>query len=421
MLLRRAGGAAVAIAILGHLAGFADDEAFAAPWCGTTTTANRPPSLGGESIRVVYAIPSDGVDRSAERAATISADVDEVTAWWRTQDSAREPRFDRVGFMCGLQADILVVRLAQGMAALRSDAARFDGISGGVLEAAGRSPYEKELIYYDGPVDDADICGQGGTTAGELGVAVVYLAACTDIPSAAVAAHELLHGLGALPDRAPHACPDSSGHPCDSSGDILYLYASSAPLSALVLDVGHDDYYGHSGDWLDVQDSAWLRLVNQHVPFTVAISGKGSVESDVPGVDCDASCTTDWDAGSVVSLEALAAEGQRFVRWSGPCTGSGTCEVTLAAAQSVGALFAPERYGLALSLTAKGAVSGAGSPCRVSRCQRSATSFAPLRLRATATAGWRFVGWTGGCAGPAATCTLPMTKATSVRARFVRR
>jgi Divergent InlB B-repeat domain len=416
------GIAALVVAAL-CIFGFAGEEALAAPWCGATTTEDRPATATGRSIRVVYAIPSDGVDRSAERGPKISADVDEIIAWWRSQDAAREPRFDRASFACGLQADILVLRLARDTAALRPGGARFDRIRDGVLTAASRSPYEKHLVYYDGPVDDDTVCGQGGGGAEGPGIAIVYLGSCFDVPSAVTAAHELIHTFGALPDGGgpPHACPDSSGHACDSSGDILYPKASSAPLGALTLDVGRDDYYGHSGSWLDVIDSAWLRLVGQQVQLSVAIAGRGAVESDVPGIDCSSRCVTDWDAGSVVSLDALAGEGQRFVRWSGACSGSDSCEVTLAAAQSVTALFAPERYGVVLSLTGKGTVSGAGAPCRVSRCQRTATSFSALRLRATAATGWRFVGWSGGCSSRTLTCTLPMTKAASVRARFVRR
>ncbi len=68
--------------------------------------------------------------------------------------------------------------------------------------------------------------------------------------------------------------------------DILYPYASTTPLASLLLDVGHDDYYGHSGTWPDVQDSLWLRLVTQQMRLSLTVAGKGSVESDVPGVDC---------------------------------------------------------------------------------------------------------------------------------------
>jgi Divergent InlB B-repeat domain len=409
----------LAAAALAAVVGVAGEQAFAAPWCGTLTTEDRPATVTGRPIRLVYAIPSDGVDRSAERAPKISADIDEVAAWWAAQDSSREPRFDRAAFSCGPQADILVVRLPHDSGAL-SGGARFERIVDGVSDATRRSLFEKHLVYYDGPVAQADTCGQGGGTAEGPGVGIVYLAACTDVPSAAVAAHELLHALGALPDNGPpHACPGDGGHPCDSTGDVLYPKATGAALASLVLDHGRDDYYGHASAWLDVQDSGWLRL-GQQVELSVAVTGRGSVESDLPGLDCSAQCVTGWDAGSVLSLDALAAEGQRFVRWTGACNGPDSCEVTLAAAQSVGAFFAPERFGLVVSLTGKGTVSGAGTLCRIARCVRSATSFEPLRLRAKAATGWRFVGWSGACARRTVTCTLPMAKATSVRARFVR-
>jgi hypothetical protein len=73
-----------------------------------------------------------------------------------------------------------------------------------------------------------------------------------------------------------------------------------------------------------------------------------------------------------------------------------------------------------VSVAGKGKVTGAGVACGVLRCARTVLSYAPLRLRATAAPGWRLVGWSGGCAGRSTTCTVPMMKATAVRARFVR-
>ncbi len=57
-----------------------------APATAATWTRNqyqRAPVLTGRSIRVIYAYPSDGVDRGAEVAPRISADVDEIAAWFR--------------------------------------------------------------------------------------------------------------------------------------------------------------------------------------------------------------------------------------------------------------------------------------------------------------------------------------------------
>jgi len=105
----------------------------------------------------------------------------------------------------------------------------------------------------------------------------------------------------------------------------------------------------------------------------------------------------------------------------GACSGSGPCDVTLQAAQSVGVLFAAERFPLVVGVSGRGKVTGAGAPCAAARCSRSASSYTPLRLRATPAPGWRLVGWSGGCSGRAVTCAVPMTKATAVLARFVKR
>jgi hypothetical protein len=398
-------------------------DALAAPWCGTTTTQDRAPVFTGRTIRVVYAYASDGADRSGELAPRISADVDAIDDWWRGQDPSREPRFDRATFACGPQADILVLRLSDSTADLRRGSGRGDRIAGAVAVATGRSAFEKQLVYYDGPVDNPDTCGEGAGRPDGDGVAMVYLGACTDVPSAVVAGHELLHAFGALASAGPpHACPDTRGHPCDSDLDLLYPYARSGlALESMFLDVGHDDYYAHSGAWPDVQDSLWLRLVSQQLSLALAIAGRGSVKSDVPGIDCPASCTTQWDLGSRVSLEARPSTGQRFVRWSGACSGSGPCSVALQAAQSVGVLFAPARFSVVVGVSGRGRVTGAGAACATARCSRAAASYSPLRLRATPAPGWRLAGWSGGCNGRAATCTLAMTKAATARARFVRK
>ena len=127
-----------------------------------------------------------------------------------------------------------------------------------------------------------------------------------------------------MPPGAPHpAARRDPGHPCDSPTDVLYPLTGGEPLSQHVLDFNHDDYYGHSGSWPDIQDSAVAAPCSTcpRSASTVSFSGAGAVTSDLPGVECTASCTTQWDAGSVVQLEAAAAAADRFVRWTGACNG----------------------------------------------------------------------------------------------------
>ena len=64
-------------------------------------------------------------------------------------------------------------------------------------------------------------------------------------------------------------------------------------------------------------------------------SGAGSVSSGCSGSDCAAvscvggCCNLSSENGKVVTLTPLPAQGHRFIGWSGGCTGTGTCSVTL--------------------------------------------------------------------------------------------
>jgi hypothetical protein len=243
----------------------------------------------------------------------------------------------------------------------------------------------------------------------------VYTAGCSGVPTDTIAAHELLHALGAVPPGDPH-CPSDPGHPCDSPTDVLYPYTGGEPISQKVLDYNHDDYYGHSQSWPDVQDSLWLhRLDEQQVGLTVSFSGLGTVTSDVPGVDCSATCSTQWDPGTVVSLDAEPAATERFIRWTGACTGAGTCQLTLAQATSVTAVYGPLRIPVRVSIAGKGKVSC--SPA----CTKTFDAGGFLSLKAVPAKGWRFAGWGGGCKGVRPTCAPATDYRLTVTARFKKR
>lgn len=76
-------------------------------------------------------------------------------------------------------------------------------------------------------------------------------------------------------------------------------------------------------------------------PLTVAKSGTGAgtITSTPAGVACGATCAASFNAGTSVSLAAVADAGSVFIGWSGACSGTGACSVTANAAKSVGALF----------------------------------------------------------------------------------
>jgi hypothetical protein len=85
---------------------------------------------------------------------------------------------------------------------------------------------------------------------------------------------------------------------------------------------------------------------NQNVYYTLSVgkngTGKGTVTSNPGGISCNGSCAgiAGWFmSGTQITLTAAADSGSTFAGWSGPCSGTGTCMVTMSGSQSVTATF----------------------------------------------------------------------------------
>jgi hypothetical protein len=394
-----------------------------ATWCGAPSQTDLAPNaVAGYPVHWIYAIPVDGPDRFATFASAMQTDAEAIDAWWRREDPTRTLRNDLTQFHCGQQLDLTSFRAQLSGAQLAGPQARFGAIFDSLLAANFRSSFTKYVVYYDGPVTEQDICGQGGSDSSGLGVAVMYVQACAGVSTAAVVAHELLHTFGAVPGGAPHDCPaPNDGHTCDTASDLMHPFIDGSPLESKLLDPGREDYYGHSAGFGDSQDSPWLVHLDRQQPFTVTISGPGQVSANVPGLQCAQTCTTTWNANTQLTLTATPAAGNKLVRWSGSCAGAAACNVTAAQGATVSALFAPIVFRLTVGVGGRGSVrsSRSGIACRP-RCSATFPSYVPVRLTATPAKGWKFRSWTGACRGKNRTCSIPMTAAASARAMFVR-
>lgn len=406
-------------------------------WCGADeVTADRVPNLDVSStaqIRLVYATPSDGPDNFLADASGIATDGAWIDQWWQGQDPTRTPRFDRYPF-AGCTSpfgalDIGFVRLPHPGSYYASADDPGELLDLDLQNTVAGT--EKTIVYYDGPERNRLICGETGylseTRGGQYGIAYVFLGSECGLapgsgPSAEVAAHELLHNLGAVPDAAPHECPDSASHVCDSTTDVLYPFLSDgSTLDGVVLDFGRDDYYGHSGAWWDVQDSMWLTHLPQF-PITLSIAGSGTLAAIANSavLPCTAGCSVSLDNGIAVTITARPAPGQRLEAWSGACAGTApTCTVTMTQAMSATAAFVPTTMRVAVAVRGKGTVtsSPAGIRCP-GTCTRVFSGIAAVHLVARPAAGWRFAGWSGACRG---THACRVSGRAGVGARFVRK
>ena len=150
-------------------------------------------------------------------------------------------------------------------------------------------------------------------------------------------------------------------------------------------------------------------------------AGTGTVTSDVGSINCGATCVDNYDAGTVVTLTAVAQAGSRFTGWSGGgCAGTGTCQVTMNAATAVAANFVPV-YALTVSKSGAGTgtvTSNVGSINCGATCADTYDAGTVVVLSAVPDATFVFVGWSGGgCAGTG-TCQVTMNAATAVTATF---
>ena len=171
-------------------------------------------------------------------------------------------------------------------------------------------------------------------------------------------------------------------------------------------------------------------LANMHLQanfstlsVTLAGSGSGSVTSNPTGLNCGATCSADFSNGTAVTLTAT---GTGFTGWSGGCTGTGACVVTLNANTVVTATFSavPGNANLTVTKAGNGAGTVTSSPAGINcgaTCSASLVQ-GTVDLTATAATGSTFAGWSSGtgnanCTGTN-TCGIPLTVDSTVIATF---
>jgi hypothetical protein len=154
------------------------------------------------------------------------------------------------------------------------------------------------------------------------------------------------------------------------------------------------------------------------VPLTVtkAGTGTGTVTSRPPVIDCGTTCTAEFEEGELVKLTAAPEPGFEFVGWSGGgCTGTGVCEVSMAAAQNVTAEFRPPEFSFAVTKSGNG--SGTVT-CNGVACAAKYPTGTKVTLMAAPDSGSTFGGWAGGGCTGTGTCTVTVEGNTAITAKF---
>jgi uncharacterized repeat protein (TIGR02543 family) len=119
-----------------------------------------------------------------------------------------------------------------------------------------------------------------------------------------------------------------------------------------------------------------------------------------------------YKEGAIVPVTATPAAGYAFDHWSGDCTGSGTCQVTMDDDKSVTAYFTVITHDLTIAVDPVG-----GGTTHPTVGVHSYTDGAVVNVTATPADGYAFDSWSGACTGSGA-CQVTMDDDKSVTAHF---
>jgi len=152
-------------------------------------------------------------------------------------------------------------------------------------------------------------------------------------------------------------------------------------------------------------------------------AANGRVSSTPVGIDCGDRCVHAFQLGAHITLTAAADPGYGLNTWVGPCTGTGTCPLTMDGDRSVSADFRPQRT---ISVTVHtdpnttGTVTSdpPGIHCSADTCT---ARFLANRdtVQLSATGDYSTFRWGGACASEmSTTCSLPLDANHQVTASF---
>ena len=175
-------------------------------------------------------------------------------------------------------------------------------------------------------------------------------------------------------------------------------------------------------------ESAYPGVYTRVANYRSWLVSQTGISFDKPLISCGSNCSATLGANSSVTLTATATAGSVFVGWSGACSGTGSCTVSMDQVRNVSALFDTAPVNITVSVAKQSSGSGsvssaiAGLACD-NTCSTSQASVAPgtvVTLTATPASGSSFGGWSGPCSGTG-TCsfTASASGSNSVQASFV--
>jgi hypothetical protein len=133
----------------------------------------------------------------------------------------------------------------------------------------------------------------------------------------------------------------SCGTDCSENypvGQIVTLTPKPAANSKFKAWTGHADCSDGSVT-MDASKTCTATFTLNTVSLAVSKTGNGTVISAPSGINCGTACSFNFVAGTAVTLKATPDAGFAFAGWSGGCTGTADCKMTLSSNTTVTASF----------------------------------------------------------------------------------
>jgi uncharacterized repeat protein (TIGR02543 family) len=188
-------------------------------------------------------------------------------------------------------------------------------------------------------------------------------------------------------------------------GDVVQLTA--VPIVGWIFSVWSGDLSSSTNPvtiTINGNKSVTANFIQAH-NLTIAVAPVGG------GTTTPSAGVHSYAEGTVVPVTAAPAAGYVFDHWSGACTGSGSCSVTMGTDKNVTVNFTQTTYTLTVN-SSHGAVTK--SPDQPTYAYGTSV----LLTMGAVDPGWTFTGWSGaGCTGTTP-CTVVMNADTTVTANF---
>ncbi len=159
-------------------------------------------------------------------------------------------------------------------------------------------------------------------------------------------------------------------------------------------------------------------IAGEGISVAFAGNGSGSVVSTPAGINCPTTCSATFQDNTAVTLSETPGTNSYFGGWSGACSGTTACSLTVTAAENVTATFnGPDALTVTTSGNGTGTVtsSPAGISCTSGSTTGCSATFPPgtgVTLSESPSTNDLFSGWTGACTGTGS-CSVTLSAATT--------